>query len=111
MMDRLKRCDAAMAHLKTWIRRKQTLGRIRGKHAYLMGCVKLIQRSFRAYLARQKNRIIDDKAISLQRLLKGIHVRMIVQRKLKAIPVIQRILPMFVARYRYRKFRHGVLKI
>ena len=36
---------------------------------------------------------------------------MIVQRKLKAIPVIQRILPMYVARFRFKRYRRCIIKL
>jgi len=70
-----------------------------------------IQRAVRLFQLRKKAKARLAKTYNLQRMLKGYRERIITIRKLKAIPVLQRILPMFIARYRFRRFRRGMIKI
>ena len=51
------------------------------------------------------------KASDLSRLVRGIHARLVIKRRLAAIPVIQRLLPMYVARYKYRRFRKCIIRL
>lgn len=103
--------DSSMALLKTWIEQKQRWRRINGLHAVLMRKVLLIQRAYRSHLAKKKTQVKLVKVSNLQRLLKGIHTRMIVRKQLAAIPVLQRSLPMLIAQYRFRKYRNGIVKV
>jgi len=77
-----------MQLLKSWVLNQQRIGRIRGKYHYLMKRVLRIQRAVRRFLNRKRARVRLARTCNLQRLLKGIYVRMIVRRKLEAILVI-----------------------
>ena len=65
----------------------------------------------RRYQTKKVARARLVETCNLQRLLKGIYVRKIIHKKLKAIPVIQKQLPMFVARYKFKKFKKAIVKL
>ena len=100
-----------MKLLYEWVLGRQRLARVWGRHAFYLSKLVKIQRAFRKYSNKGKAKIRIQNTYNLQRLLKGMRQRKIAMRKIRAIPVLQRLLPMYVARFRFRRYRRAIIKL